>query len=123
MNFQTRSKVKTVFGSSKNLDLYRRLKKELPFVFPEMPISAFIDKSQVEHLFTEDWHYSYFLKARIDCVSCDSEGIPYRAYEYQGGHHQDGEQAKKDAFKKLLLLEVDLPLTEVTSQDWERHFK
>jgi hypothetical protein len=115
-------KVKSVFGSSKNLDLYRRLKKELPFVFPEMPMSAFIEKSQVEHLFTEEWHFSYFLKARIDCVACDSEGIPYRAFEYQGGHHKDGEQTKKDDFKKLILEEVGLPLREVTSQDW-KHFK
>jgi RNase P subunit RPR2 len=116
-------RVKPIFGSPNARDLYRKLKRELPFVYPEIPMCAFIDKEQVEHLFIEDWHYDYFMRARIDFLVCDSEGIPSRAYEYQGSYHQDKGPAQKDAFKKLVLREVGLELKQITNQDLQNFRK
>lgn len=110
-------RVKPIFGSPKSLELYRKLKGEYLFVFPEIPICAFIDKAQVEHLFTENWHAMYFLTARVDFVVCDPEGKPIFAVEYQGGYHKSHDQIGKDKFKRIILNEVGLPLREITHKD------
>jgi hypothetical protein len=110
-------RVKSIFGSPKALKLYRVLKREHLFVFPEIPICAFINREQVEHLFTEDWHSMYFLTARLDFVVCDPEGKPRFAVEYQGGYHKSADQEKKDKFKEMVLNEVGLPLRQITSKD------
>jgi len=110
-------RVKSIFGSPKAQDLYRKLKREHLFVYPEIPICAFIDRGQVEHLFTEDWHSMYFLTARVDFVVCDPEGKPKFAVEYRGGYHKSGDQGKKDEFKQVVLNEVGLPLRQITSKD------
>ncbi|RMD65828.1 DUF2726 domain-containing protein [Candidatus Pacearchaeota archaeon] len=110
-------RVRLIFGSPKAQELYRELKRKYLFVYPEIPICAFIAKEQVEHLFSEDWHFSYFLTARVDFVVCEPDGKPKFAVEYQGGYHESAEQRKKDRFKKLVLNEVGLPLIEISSRD------
>lgn len=110
-------KVKSIFGSPKSLELYRKLKREYLFVYPEIPICAFINKTQIEHLFTENWHAMYFLTARVDFVICDTEGKPTFAVEYQGGYHKAIDQIEKDKFKKAILKEVGLPIREITNKE------
>jgi Protein of unknown function (DUF2726) len=116
--------VKTIFGSPKALELYGVLKKKHPFVYPEIPICAFVEQSQIKHLIfatkdmgVRDWRMRYFLRARVDFVVCDPEGKPLIAYEYQGSYHRDHDQAEKDAFKRAILNEVGLPLEEITNED------
>ncbi len=108
---------KSIFGSPKAHELYRRLKREHLFVFPEIPICAFISQEQVEHLFTKDWHGMYFLTARVDFVVCDPEGKPEFAIEYQGGYHQSTNQFKKDSFKAKILNEVGLAVRQITNKN------
>lgn len=110
-------RVRSIFGSPKAQELYRKLKERFLFVYPEIPICAFIAKEQVEHLFTESWHSTYFLTARVDFVICEPDGKPRFAVEYQGGYHKSKEQREKDQFKKILLNEVGVPLIEITSKD------
>jgi hypothetical protein len=124
---ETKHRVNSIFGSPKELEWFEKLsKKHQPnFVFPQIPLSAFIRKEQIQHLFIENlggWQtasprFKYFLTARIDFLVCDSEGKPQTAYEYQGGHHKDKDQLEKDEFKRLILKEVGLPLEEITNQD------
>lgn len=107
--------VKSIFGSPKAEELYRILKAKYLFVFPEIPLCAFINKDIIAHLFTESWHEGYFLNCRIDFVITNREGVPYLAYEYQGGYHENEEQIKKDNFKTIILCEVKIPLKHITS--------
>ena len=108
-----KKRTKPVFGSKKALALYRVLKRRHLFVFPEIPICAFIDMKDVSHLFTESWHSGYFLMARIDFVVCDRSGDVRFGLEYQGGYHGSSDQIKKDAFKRKLLNEVGVPLNHI----------
>jgi hypothetical protein len=112
-----RQMVKPIFGSPKALQLYRKLKREHLFVYPEVPIAALIQKSDVGELLTEDWHDDYFLRARVDFLICDQEGMPLSAVEYQGGYHKSEHQAKLDKFKEMILRKVGLALREITSQE------
>jgi Protein of unknown function (DUF2726) len=122
---ELKREVKSIFGSPKALECFRLLKEKHQFVFPEIPLCAFIEKSQISHLFTKklgDWEtasprFKYFLTARVDFLVCDSEGKPQIAYEYQGSYHKDTDQFKKDEFKRLVLKEVGLPLEEITHED------
>lgn len=116
--------VKSIFGSPKARELFGKLKKKYPFVYPEIPLSAFIDLPQINHLLNMDdmnvknWRVRYFFRARIDFVVCDADGKPLIAYEYQGSYHNDDlEIREKDEFKRMVLAEVGLPLKEVTHHD------
>jgi hypothetical protein len=113
-SLSTQRRVKSIFGSPRALELYRKLKREHAFVFPEIPICAFIERSGVSHLFTETWHENYFLTCRIDFLVCDPEGKPTEALEYQGSYHSDSHQRRKDDFKRQLLEEAGLPIHEVS---------
>ena len=110
--------VKPIFGSPPALELYRLLKRDHMFVYPEIPICAFIDRSTVEHLFLEGWHNSYFLMCRVDFVVCESnDGIPQFVVEYQGSYHENKEQIKKDQFKRTVLEFAGIPFREITHAD------
>ncbi|MEJ2635555.1 MAG: DUF2726 domain-containing protein [Calditrichia bacterium] len=111
-------RVGPVFGSPKARDAYRMLKQKYMFVFPEIPLCAFIGKGAMEHLFTEPWHERYFLTCRSDFVVCDFEGYPEFAVEYNGGYHEDGQQTGRDEFKRRILNEVGLPLRVINRQDF-----
>lgn len=110
-------RVKSIFTSPKSLKLYRKLKQEYLFVYPEIPLCAFVEKEQIEHLFTKSWHGRYFLTCRIDFIICDHDGKPIFAVEYQGGYHESTQQREKDIFKEKILNEVGLPLRKFTSKE------
>jgi hypothetical protein len=122
-----KNEIKSVFGSPKEMEWFEKLKErhQPNFVFPQIPLCAFIEKKQIEHLFVEnpsDWQtasprFRYFLTARIDFLVCDSEGKPQIAYEYQGGYHKDKDQIKKDDFKRLVFKEIGLPFKEIRNGD------
>lgn len=98
------------------LKLYRKLIQKHLFVYPEIPIAAFIQKADVESLFTEDWHGDYFLRARVDFLICDQNGMPLSVAEYHGGYHRSDEhQVKLDKFKEMILRKVGLALHQVTN--------
>ncbi|HEV3218592.1 MAG TPA: DUF2726 domain-containing protein [Candidatus Acidoferrales bacterium] len=99
----SRRVVRSIFGSPAAADLYKRLKREHGFVFPEIPVCAFIDKVAVQHLFSKKWHFDYFLRCRLDFVVCDENGVPQFALEYQGGYHDAPDQRDKDEFKRAIL--------------------
>jgi len=107
--------VKSIF-SPKSIEVFKRLKRQHAFVFPEIPICAFVDEARVKHLF-EQGEFSYFLTCRVDFLICEQDGTPKAAVEFQGGYHADPQQAKRDAFKKRILSAVGLPLTTVTSSE------
>lgn len=113
------SRVKSVFGSVKAQELYRRLQCKYPgfTIFPEMPIAAFVDMRNVEHLFVEKWHRHYFLTARMDFVVCDNGGVPQFGVEYNCGYHQGNKQQVKDAFKTLLLNTAGLSVLEINKDN------
>jgi hypothetical protein len=111
------ARVKSIFGSPKALQLYKKLKLEHLYVYPEIPICAFVDREQVEHTFSEPWHRGYFLTCRVDFVVCDPDGKPEFVIEYQGGYHQSADQKKKDAFKKMVLAEVGVSVRSVNSAE------
>lgn len=123
-NLEKYSNIKSVFGSKQAYELYKKLKKEYLYVYPEMPLAAFIKMEQVEHLFTENWHNGYFLMCRLDCVVTTPEGIPKFGVEFQGGYHEKEEQQTKDKFKHLLMNDVGLEIqyynySEAKSNYWE----
>lgn len=116
MGFQ--SKVKSVFGSPKALEVYRYLKTRYLFVYPEIPICAFVPRESVEDLLTEKWHNSFYLSSRIDFVITNADGVPKFAIEYQGGYHEDSaDQIEKDKLKRRILKEVGVHLIYVNYTD------
>lgn len=110
-------KIKQIFGSKSVSKLYKKLKKEYLFVYPEIPVSVIIKKQHIEHLFTETWHSNYFLMCRLDFVVTDQHGMPKFGVEYQGGYHESKEQKVKDDFKKLIMNEAGLEIKYFTASD------
>ncbi len=115
-NQPLKRQVKSIFGSPKALDAFRQLKRQHAFVFPEIPVCAFVQRSDVEHLFSEAWHGNYFLTCRVDFVICDADGKPTGAVEYQGSYHYNGGQRSKDYFKRRMLEAVGLSLYEISGE-------
>lgn len=113
----TDDKLKSVFGSKAAHDLYKKLRRTYMYVYPEIPLSAFIKKQDVEHIFTESWHYNYFLMCRLDFVVTDQNGMPRFGVEYQGGYHESKEQTVKDKFKLKLMNELGLEIQYKTHLD------
>jgi hypothetical protein len=99
------------------LKLYRKLKQEHLFVYPEVPIAAFIQRSDVENLLTEGWHSNYFLNARVDFLICDEVGMPLSVVEYHGGHHESEHRTKLDSFKEMILRKAGLAMRAITHQE------
>jgi hypothetical protein len=116
---QHRRRVKSIFGSPMAQEVFRKLKSQHPFVYPEIPLCAFIEKSDVEHLFQQG-DLGYFLNCRVDFLICELDGTPVSAVEYQGGYHNDPQQAKRDDFKRKILSAVGLSLTTINSGDLKR---
>jgi hypothetical protein len=100
--------------SPKALELFRKLKLNHPFVYPEVPLCVFIDQSDVEHLF-EPGDLNHFLASRVNFLICERDGLPICAVEYQAGTSEGGER-RGILFKRRMLDAVGLPLTTVTDQ-------
>lgn len=113
----TNDKLKPVFGSKAAHDLYKKLRRTYLYVYPEVSLAAFIKKQDVEHLFTESWHYDYFLMCRLDFLVTDQYGMPRFGVEYQGGYHENTEQKVKDEFKLKLMNELGLEIQYKTHLD------
>lgn len=118
--FTAQRKAKSIFGSPAALEAYRRLKTQHAFVFPEVPICAFVERESIQHLFSAEWQKHYFLTCRVDFVVCDPDGKPTEAIEYQGSYHSDFNQRSRDYFKRQLLEEVGIPLKEINSNSVEQ---
>lgn len=103
-------KTKSVFGSKLAVKLYKQLRQEHLFVYPEVPLAAFIKKEYIEHLLEESWHSSYFLMCRLDFLITDQNGMPKFGVEYQGGYHENENQKVKDDFKRKLMNEAGLEI-------------
>lgn len=110
-------KVKSIFGSPKERELYLKLKRKHLFVYPQQPLSSFVDMAAVEHLFDKEWHRGYFLTCRVDCVVCEQDGTPIFVAEYQGGGHESEWHRERDSFKKKVLGAVGLNLMEINSKE------
>lgn len=117
----TYSNIKSVFGSKLAAELYKKLKKEHLYVYPEIPLAAFIKKEQVEHLFVENWHINYFLMCRLDFVVTNPEGIPKFGVEFQGSYHENKDQKVKDSFKLKIMNEIGLEIQYYNSSDLKRN--
>lgn len=116
-NIDINSKIKPIFGSKAAHALYQKLKKKYLYVYPEIPLAAFIQKQDIEHLFTERWHSDYFLMCRLDFVVTDQNGLPKFGVEYQGGYHQNPEQKIKDEFKRQIMNESGLEIQYMNYSD------
>jgi hypothetical protein len=107
--FDITKKVKTVFGSDKEKELYKLLKGQLLSVFPQMAVCSFIPKEAVQHLFLKDWHKDYYKCCRVDLVVMEQQTfIPQYVIEYQGGSHEDPLSMQRDQFKKMIIQEAEL---------------
>jgi len=106
-------KTMSILGKPKVAEFYRRLKREYGFVYPEIPLAAFIREAAVKECLGRKEDCWYFLTARVDFLVCDRDGFPRLAFEYQGGGHDTPEKRKKDALKRKLLEAADIPLREV----------
>lgn len=102
---------KSIFGSVAERNFYFRLKEKFPHIYPQQPLTAFIETENVCHLFTKKWHERYFFRARVDVLICTPKGRPLFAAEYQGeGYHNSIRQMERDKFKSKVLREVGLDL-------------
>ncbi len=105
------SGVNPIFPNDKVMSVYKRLKQEHLFVYPEVPICVFINKDFVKDVFTQDWHEHYYLTARVDFLVCDEDSNPKFAVEYQGSYHKDNNaQIGMDEFKRKILEYAGLPI-------------
>ena len=86
------------------------------FVYPEIPLCAFIDKDHIEHLLNGERQHDLFLKVRVDFLICNEEGKPEVVFEYNGGYHEDPTRIEQDKFKKDLLAAVGIAVREVGSK-------
>jgi hypothetical protein len=109
-NEKSRRRVKSIF-SADSLELFRRLKSQYPFVFPELPLSTFIDKSDVEPLFEEDDLY-LFMTCRVDFLICDRDGTPVSAIEHDRAHRGD---SRLKEFRRKILAAVGLPVAQINN--------
>lgn len=98
------------FITDNNRALYKKLRREHPYVYPEASIAAFLDIQRLQYLITEKWHMGYILSARVDCVVCDENGFPLFAAEYQGSAHDEPLIKAKDKFKKSVLENAGIPV-------------
>ncbi|MFA5780343.1 MAG: DUF2726 domain-containing protein [Elusimicrobiota bacterium] len=106
-------KTRPIMETNKVFGIYLELKKQHEYVFPEMQLSAFIERKAVEHLFTEKWHRGYFLTCRVDFLICNYDGSPIFAVEVDGTYHQDEDMKIKDAFKEKVITEAGLRLERI----------
>lgn len=107
-------KTKPIMETNKIFGIYLELKKQHEYVFPEVPLSAFIERKAVEHLFTANWHSLYFLTCRVDFLICNFDGSPIYAVEVDGTYHQDEDMKAKDAFKEKVIAAAGLRLRRIT---------
>lgn len=98
------------FVTDNNKALYKSLRRQHPYVYPEASIAAFVDINKLQHCLTEKWHLNYILAARVDCVICDEDGYPLFAAEYQGSGHNEPKMKVKDEFKKMILINAGIPI-------------
>ena len=107
---KSRRRVKSIF-STDSLDLFRKLKSRYPFVFPELPLCTFIDRSDVESLLQGD-DLNLFTTCRVDFLVCDRDGSPISAVEHDMVHRGD---SHLNEFKRKILAAVGLPVTTLKS--------
>ncbi len=109
-------KTKSIFGSVKESEMFRMLKRRFLFVYPQVPLCSFIETDAIQHLLDKNSNkFSYFLSCRLDCLVCDKEGNPKIAFEYQGGYHLDADQKWKDELKRSILEFAGIPLHDINS--------
>ena len=53
--------VSSVFGSVKARDLFFALKQHFDYIYPEIPLAAFIDQNCIKDLLDASWKFYYFL--------------------------------------------------------------
>lgn len=111
---QRRAEPKSIFDPPPTLQVYRKLAQQHAFVFPDICVHKFVERANVEHLFTERWHQDYFSNCRVDFVVCDPDGKPLRAFDYRG---TPPPKLRELNFKRTVLSEVGVPLLEVNSRD------
>ena len=113
-------KTMSVLGKPKAVELYRTLKRAYAFVFPEVPLAAFIRVGAAESIIAEKADRWYFLTCRVDFLVCDRDGFPRLVFEYQGGGHAEEDNRKRDALKRKFLEAAGIPLHEVGSGKMEK---
>ncbi len=106
-------KGKSIFACQETLDLFRKLKVKHPFVYPEIPVAAFIENSDIQRLVKEG-DLSRFMICRVNFLICEQDGTPACAVDYQTDS-EDPEQMKCRELKTKVLSAIGLPLTVVNS--------
>jgi hypothetical protein len=106
-------KGKSIFGSQETFDLFRKLKAKHPFVYPEVPVCAFIENSDIQRVVKKD-DLSCFMICRVNFLICEHDGTPSCAVDYQADS-EDAEQLKCRELKAKVLSAIGLPLSVVNS--------
>ena len=108
-SYVTTKKVRSIFGSKPNFHLYKELLKKYPFVYPEIPICAFLDINLIKQEIPIEY-FNYLKSARVDFAVCDSDGIPLFVIEFQGSGHENEDQKRKDEIKLKAVELSGIPL-------------
>lgn len=106
-------KGKSIFACQEALDLFRKLKTKHPFVYPEVPVCAFIENSEIQR-HVEEGDLNRFMTCRVNFLICEQDGTPVCAVDYQTDF-EDAEQTKRRELKTKVLSAIGLPLTIVNS--------
>ena len=117
INIGYRRKTKPLLNSKPVQELYKKLKKEYLFVYPEISLSAIIDSNSISNILDEKWKYYYFLSCRLDFLITDEDSNSKFGVEFQGGYHEDEEQKVKDRLKREIMNEVGLEISYMTNKD------
>jgi hypothetical protein len=111
------SKVKCIWTNPAVIVAYLSLRRKYKNVYPEIPLSVFMEQRTVQHLFTEKWHRWYFLTCRVDFLVCEPIDKPVFAVEIDGSYHSQPEIKQKDDFKERLLTGVGLSIRRIAIKD------
>lgn len=113
-NIDYKKSTKKIFMSENIKKLYRELKNKYFYVFPEVAVSAFIDKNTIDDILDEQWKKAYYFNSRVDFLLCDEDSRPVGVVEYNGGYHEDESVKKKDDLKRQMCEKCGLMLEVVT---------
>lgn len=96
--------VRSPFCSLEELKAFRILRSKHLFVYPRVPISAFVASDQITDLYDQPWCKAWFLSYNFDFVITNREGVPQKVIDL--GEKNDD---TKEQFINRILDRLNLP--------------
>lgn len=104
------------------LEILDKVLQRTPYrVFSKVRLSDVLGKERGENLSSDD--YNFLLTAHFDFVVYERRGYmsPVFAVEFDGPHHQEATQVKRDIKKNRLCMRAKLPLLRIGYAELEEH--